>query len=89
MSTHPSPTFAASAMSTTTRCARPWMRRCAGSAGCTPATGPERIYPTSLHPTGRLGTSEDVARLAAFLLPDRAAFITGGFHLIDGGYAAR
>ena len=43
----------------------------------------------SLHPMGRLGHVEEVAELVAFLLSDRAAFITGSYHLVDGGYAAR
>lgn len=41
------------------------------------------------HASGRLGTAEEVADLVAFLASDAAAFITGSFHLIDGGYAAR
>jgi NAD(P)-dependent dehydrogenase (short-subunit alcohol dehydrogenase family) len=53
------------------------------------ATPRERAYLTSLHPVGRLGTAEDVAELTAFLLSDRAAFISGSYHLVDGGYAAR
>ncbi|MGC0416241.1 SDR family NAD(P)-dependent oxidoreductase [Embleya sp. AB8] len=43
----------------------------------------------SLHPQGRLGTAEEVAELTAFLLSDRASFVQGGYHLVDGGYAAR
>ncbi len=37
-------------------------------------------------PLGRLGTGEDVARAAAFLLSDDAAFITGQTLGVDGGY---
>ena len=40
------------------------------------------------HPMGRLGTAEEVAQLTAFLLSDQASFITGGYYLVDGGYAA-
>lgn len=40
------------------------------------------------HPVGRLGTSEEVAEFAAFLLSDRAGFVTGAAHVIDGGYSA-
>ena len=42
-----------------------------------------------LHPIGRLGTSEEVAELTLFLLSERASFITGSYHLVDGGYTAR
>ncbi|GAA1574299.1 SDR family NAD(P)-dependent oxidoreductase [Actinomadura kijaniata] len=43
----------------------------------------------SLHPQGRLGRAEEVAEMTAFLLSDRASFVQGGYHLVDGGYAAR
>ncbi|MEU2247898.1 SDR family NAD(P)-dependent oxidoreductase [Streptomyces sp. NPDC019224] len=49
---------------------------------------PARDHLISLHPAGRLGTSEEVAELAAFLLSDRASFIHGSYHLVDGGYSA-
>ena len=39
------------------------------------------------HPIGRMGTPRETAQLAAFLLSDRAANITGQAILIDGGYA--
>jgi NAD(P)-dependent dehydrogenase (short-subunit alcohol dehydrogenase family) len=42
-----------------------------------------------MHPVGRLGTSEEVAALTAFLLSDEASFITGSYHLVDGGYVAQ
>ena len=42
-----------------------------------------------LHPIGRLGTSEEVANLTLFLLSERASFITGSYHLVDGAYAAQ
>ena len=38
---------------------------------------------------GRIGTPEEVAELAAFLVSDKAAFCTGGDYLVDGGLAGR
>jgi meso-butanediol dehydrogenase / (S,S)-butanediol dehydrogenase / diacetyl reductase len=40
------------------------------------------------HPLGRIGTPEEVAELAAFLLSDKSGFCTGGDYLIDGGLLA-
>ena len=37
-------------------------------------------------PMGRLGTPEDIARLAAFLAGDSASFITGQVVTADGGF---
>lgn len=41
------------------------------------------------HPLGRLAEPDEVAELAAFLLSDKAAFCTGAFYPIDGGYTAQ
>ncbi|MFT3717359.1 SDR family NAD(P)-dependent oxidoreductase [Pseudorhodoferax sp.] len=42
-----------------------------------------------LHPIGRLGTADEVAALTCFLLSGDAGFITGSYHLVDGGYTTR
>ena len=43
----------------------------------------------ALHPIGRLGRAGEVAELALFLLSERASFVTGSYHLVDGGYTAQ
>ena len=41
------------------------------------------------HALARLGESQEVAALVAFLASDAASFITGSYHLVDGGYTAQ
>lgn len=59
----------------------------------TPLLGnlPKEAYDglVSLHPIGRLGTANEVADLVLFLLSEKASFITGSSHLVDGGYTAK
>lgn len=42
-----------------------------------------------LHPIGRIGTVEEAARAALFLVSDDSSFMTGADLLIDGGYTAQ
>ena len=43
----------------------------------------------SLHPLGRLGEAQDVAKAIAFPASDDASFITGISLVVDGGYTAQ
>ncbi|MEK4029846.1 SDR family NAD(P)-dependent oxidoreductase [Pseudobacillus sp. FSL P4-0506] len=43
----------------------------------------------SLHPMGRLGKAEEVAKAVLFLASEDASFITGTTLLVDGGYTAQ
>jgi NAD(P)-dependent dehydrogenase (short-subunit alcohol dehydrogenase family) len=39
-------------------------------------------------PTGRLGTAEEIAEAVVWMCSDKASFMTGASHLVDGGYCA-
>lgn len=42
-----------------------------------------------LHPWGRLGLPDDIAKMAVFLAGPGASFITGAPFIVDGGYVAQ
>lgn len=42
-----------------------------------------------MHAVKRLGESEEVAALVAFLASDDASFMTGNYYAVDGGYLAQ
>jgi len=42
-----------------------------------------------MHTLKRMGTPEEVSSLVCYLLSDRASFVTGSYHLVDGGYTAQ
>lgn len=48
-----------------------------------------QAYLRGLHAVGRMGESQEVANLVAFLCSDRASFLTGGYYLVDGRYTAQ
>jgi 3(or 17)beta-hydroxysteroid dehydrogenase len=44
---------------------------------------------TAMHPIGRLGLADDIARGIVFLASDDASFMTGSGLVVDGGYTAQ
>jgi NAD(P)-dependent dehydrogenase (short-subunit alcohol dehydrogenase family) len=69
-----------------TTAAQRLITRLAASSGSTEETARQGLM-DSLGgiPLGRPGRPEEVAELAAFLVSDRASYITGSEHTIDGG----
>src|SRR5215475_7392152 len=50
--------------------------------------GDMRDYLASLHPVGRIGTSEEIAAAVLYLASDAAKFTTGTSLVVDGGFIA-
>jgi len=48
-----------------------------------------RKVSTTMHPIGRLGLADDIAKGIVFLASDDAAFMTGAGLVVDGGYTAQ
>ncbi|MEO1081564.1 MAG: SDR family NAD(P)-dependent oxidoreductase [Pseudomonadota bacterium] len=48
-----------------------------------------RAEMASAHALNRMGETAEVASLVVYLLSDQAGFITGSYHVVDGGYTAR
>jgi NAD(P)-dependent dehydrogenase (short-subunit alcohol dehydrogenase family) len=48
-------------------------------------TPENRRFGDSVQPRGRIGTPEEIARVAAFLASDEASFMTGSAVTVDGG----
>lgn len=61
----------------------------AAMEGVTPRDQAQADRLIALHPLGRLGTGEDIAKAIAFLASDDASFVTGTALVVDGGYTAR
>jgi len=53
------------------------------------ASGEKRKASADRHPLKRIGTSQEIARLAAYLLSDNGDWITAQIISIDGGISSR
>jgi NAD(P)-dependent dehydrogenase (short-subunit alcohol dehydrogenase family) len=52
-------------------------------------TAEQRAEIAARHPLNRIATPEDVAAMVLFLASPAAAFVTGAYYPVDGGYLAR
>jgi NAD(P)-dependent dehydrogenase (short-subunit alcohol dehydrogenase family) len=51
-------------------------------------TDEKRSVNAQKHPLKRIGTSEDIAEMAAFLLSEKASWLSGQIISVDGGMSA-
>lgn len=67
-----------------------WIMTGMADAAFAVARDPEAAKADALarHPVGRFGQPEDIARMAAWLVSDEAAFVTGQEFTVDGGLTA-
>lgn len=52
-------------------------------------TPEQRAETAALHPLGRIATADEVAQVVGFLASEDAAFVTGAYYIVDGGYSIR
>jgi NAD(P)-dependent dehydrogenase (short-subunit alcohol dehydrogenase family) len=52
-------------------------------------TDEQRAEIAARHPLNRIATPEDIAAMVLFLASPAAAFVTGAYYPVDGGYLAR
>ena len=52
-------------------------------------TDEQREGLVGLHPMGRLGQPVEVAELVLWLSTEKASFVTGHYHAVDGGYLSQ
>lgn len=64
----------------------PFIERAKEARGVSPEAVWENM--ARMHPIGRVGEPEEVARAVLFLASDEASFVTGVALSVDGGFAA-